>query len=89
MQINNNQPTEKPSRRRARQFDGKFKGDNPETPDVNEAWEPTEAEAALDKEIKYSIRPLVNAPSVGESAGKYSQKPKIRPTFGTVTSTTI
>lgn len=87
MPTNNNQAKEVPSRRRARLSDGKFKGDNPETPDINEAWEPTEAESALDKDIKYSIKPMIQSPSVAESAGKYGHKPKIRPTFGTVTST--
>ena len=69
-------------RRRARKADGKFKGDNPDTP-VNEAWEPVEAEAGLPKEKKYSVKPKVNGMS-SDSAGKYGKKEKVRPTFGKV-----
>ena len=85
----NNSPKKEPRRQRARNSDGQFKGDNPATPDLNEAWVPTEAEVALDKGVKYTIAPKVTAPSpAAETAGKYGAKPKIRPTFGNVTSTT-
>lgn len=74
--------------RRARQSDGTFKGEHPDTP-VNEAWEPIEAEAALDKDIKYSVKQKVNGTTPGiDTAGKYSKKPGVRPTFGTVTTQT-
>ena len=82
----NNPKAAKPSRRRARQSDGTFKGDNPTTPDLNEAWEPVEAEAALEKTVDYSVKPKVNGTSQ-PTAGKYGKQPKIRPTFGNVTST--
>ena len=74
-------------RQRARKSDGKFKGDNPETKELNEAWVPTEVETALPKVKDYSVKPKVEGPS-GPSAGKYGKKPKTRPTFGTVTTTT-
>ncbi len=78
--------TPKPQpRRRARKSDGKFKGNNPET-QVNEAWEPVELETELPKEIDYSVKQKISKPS-GDTAGKYSPKPKVRPTFGSVTST--
>ena len=75
-----NPPT--PRRRRARKADGTYKGDNPLTPDVNEAWEPVEVAAELPKK-DYSIKPRVKPKGNG---GKYSEKPKVRPTFGTVYS---
>ena len=75
-----------PKRRRARQSDGSYKGDNPETPG-NEAWEPVEVMDSLqEKKVKYEVKPKVGGTS-GASAGKYSKKPKIRPTFGKVTTT--
>jgi hypothetical protein len=74
-------------RQRARKGDGKFRGDNPETKGLNEAWVPTEVEAALPKEKDYSVKPKVEGTS-GSSAGKYSKRPKTRPTFGSVTTTT-
>jgi hypothetical protein len=33
------EPPVKPAKRRARQAEGQFKGDDPSTPEVNEAWE--------------------------------------------------
>jgi len=75
----------KPARRRARKPDGKFQGDNPATPEINEAWEPTEMEEALPKKNDYAIKPKVKP--TGE-AGPYSKKPGIRPTFGKVSSRT-
>ena len=79
---NNSQP----KRQRARKGDGKFKGDDPKTPDLNEAWVPTEVSAALPKTKDYTIKKKVDGPSAN-SAGPYSKKPKIRPTFGNVTTT--
>jgi len=77
-----------PKRRRARKADGKFKGDNPTTPGLNEAWEPTGIEEALPKENSYSVQQKVTGTSE-PTAGKYSKKEKIRPrgTFGNVTTT--
>ena len=77
-----------PKRRRARKPDGQFKGDNPATPDLNEAWEPTDIEAALPKKSSYEVKQKVEGTS-DASAGKYSKKEKIRPrgTFGNVTTT--
>ena len=80
--MENNQP----KRQRARKSDGKFKGDNPETPELNEAWVPTDVTAALPKEKDYSITKKIEGPS-SPTAGKYGKKPKVRPTFGKVTST--
>lgn len=78
----NNKPLQ---RQRSRKVDGTFQGDT--VPGTNEAWVPTEAEAALEKEIKYTVKPKVTATTPGaESAGRYGQKPKIVPTFGTVTT---
>ncbi len=80
----NNQP---PKRRRARKADGSFKGDNPATPDLNEAWEPTElAEVVSPKEVGYSVRQKVDGTS-NATAGKYAKKGKVQPTFGNVTTT--
>lgn len=71
-----------PKRRRARKADGKFKGDNPSTPGLNEAWEPTGIEAALPKqENQYAVKQKVTGTS-DDTAGKYSKKAKVRPTFG-------
>lgn len=75
-----------PKRRRARKSNGTFKGDNPNTPNINEAWEPTELSAALPKEDnKYAVKQKVTGAS--GDAGKYQKKDKIRPTFGKVTTT--
>ena len=79
------EPTKKPARRRARKSDGKYRGDDPTTT-VNEAWEPVEVEQAVgEKTVDYSVRQKVSAPSE-PTAGKYSPKSKVRPTFGSVTS---
>ena len=78
----NNQP--KPRRRRARKDDGTFRGDNPNTPDLNEAWESTDIEAALPKkDNKYAVKQKVGPKG---DAGRYGKKNKVRPTFGNVTS---
>jgi hypothetical protein len=84
--MDSNSP-KKPLRKRARKPDGSFKGDNPATPNVNEAWEPTElAEVVSPKEVKYSVRQKVDGTS-NPTAGKYAKKGKIHPTFGKVTTT--
>ena len=78
--------TPAPKRRRARQPDGSFKGDNPATP-ANEAWEAVEVMDSLrDTKVKYEVKPKVGGTS-DDTAGKYSKKPKIRPTFGKVITT--
>ena len=71
----------KPKRRRARKPDGKFQGDNPNTT-ANEAWEPTDV-APTKKKVDHSVKPKVSGVSKN-TAGKYSKKDKVRPTFGTV-----
>ena len=76
-----------PKRRRARKPDGQFKGDDPTTPGLNEAWEPTDIEEALPKqENPYAVKPKVTGTSKN-TAGKYSKKDKVKPTFGKVTTT--
>lgn len=76
-----------PKRRRARKPDGKFKGDNPATPGLNEAWEPVGIEEALPKkENKYAVKQKVSGTS-DDTAGKYSKKSKVKPTFGQVYTT--
>ena len=82
-----NSSNKKPLRKRARKPDGSFKGDNPATPGLNEAWEPTELiETVKEKEVKYSVRQKVDGTS-NPTAGKYARKGKVRPTFGNVTTT--
>jgi len=76
------EPKKKTPRKRARKADGKFKGDNPLTPDVNEAWEPTEVAEALPKKTNYKVKSKVKTSNT--TAGKYSTKQTIRPTFGSV-----
>ena len=75
----------KVSRKRARTADGKFIGDNPLTPDVNEAWEPTEVSEGLPKKNPYSVKKKISTSN--KTAGKYSKKSTIKPTFGNVTTT--
>ena len=76
-----------PKRRRARKSDGQFKGDNPATPGLNEAWESTDIEEALPKkENPYAVKQKVSGTSQ-DTAGKYSKKGKVKPTFGTVYTT--
>ena len=75
-----------PKRRRARQPDGSFKGDNPSTPGLNEAWEPTPIEAALPKE-QYAIKEKISTVS-SNSAGKYSSASKVTKSgLGKITTT--
>ena len=79
------EPTKKPRQRRARNSNGKYRGDDPTT-SVNEAWEPIEVEQAVgDKTVDYSVRQKVSSASEA-TPGKYAKKSKVRPTFGSVTS---
>ena len=74
-------------RRRARKVDGKFKGENPSSPYLNEAWEPTAVDEALPKKDKNNlVKQQVTGSSQG-TAGKYSKKTNVRPTFGQVHTT--
>ena len=71
--------------KRARKSDGKFKGDNPSTPDVNEAWEPIDVAPALPKK-DYSPKTKVQGVS-NNTAGKYGKGPKVtRPGIGKATT---
>jgi hypothetical protein len=73
-------------RRRARKPDGSFKGDNPTTPGLNEAWEPTPIESVLPKQ-KYAPAPKVAGIS-NNTAGKYSGKSKVtKPGINKITTT--
>ena len=84
---NLNSPANK--RRRARKPSGEFRGNDPATPDVNEAWEATPIDRALsDNSVGYGVRKKVEGTSK-PTAGKYGKKDKIRPTFGNVTSTSF
>ena len=75
-----------PKRRRARKPDGSFKGDNPTTPGLNEAWEPTPIESVLPKK-KYAPAPKVAGIS-NNTAGKYSGKSKVtKPGINKITTT--
>jgi hypothetical protein len=87
MPTTNNSPDQ--PRRRARQPDGQFKGDNPTVPDVNDAWEPVELAPAEKSAGKYSVKPKVTGQTKAqEDAGKYSNKQanSVRPTFGTIST---
>jgi hypothetical protein len=76
---NNNSP----KRRRARNSNGSFKGDG----GLNQAWEATPLDRAVsEKTVDYEIKQKVSGPS-SPSAGKYGKKDKVRPTFGSVTTT--
>ena len=76
-----------PKRRRARKPDGKFKGDSPSNPGLNQAWESTDIESALPKKPNpYEVKQKVTGTS-SDTAGKYTKKPKVKPTFGTVHTT--
>ena len=88
--MDNKDSKKTPQRKRARQTTGQFKGDNPGTPGFNEAWEPTAIEEALPstKEVKYTVKQKVDGTS-NDTAGKYSKPGKVRPTFGSVTTTTF
>ena len=84
MADSNNSP--KPQRKRARKADGSFKGDNPITPGLNEAWEPTPIESVLPKQ-KYAPAPKVAGIS-NHTAGQYGSKPKVtKPGINNITTT--
>lgn len=80
MPTNNSKPNQ-PSRSRARSTDGTYKGGV----ETGEAWVPTEVETTLEKDIDYTIKPTIKPSG---DAGTYSQKPKVRPSFGNVTTET-
>jgi hypothetical protein len=80
MPTNSNKQSQS-SRTRARSSDGTYQGGV----ETGEAWVPTEVEASLDKDIDYSIKPTIKPSG---DAGTYSQKPKVRPSFGNVTTDT-
>jgi hypothetical protein len=83
---NNNQQPQSQGRSRARKPDGKYQGENPDTPQLNEAWVPTEVAEGLPKEIDYTIKQKVSGTSQ-PTAGKYAKDSNpIRPTFGGVTT---
>ena len=86
----NNSKSNKPSpsnsqikRKRARQSDGKFEGGA----ELNLHVESTDiAESLSSSEVDYSVRQKIDGPS-SPTAGKYGKKPKVRPTFGKITTT--
>jgi hypothetical protein len=82
----NNKGAKQPRRSRARQVDGTYRGDNPETPGLNEAWVSQDIEAGLEKEVKYTVKPKVTGAS-NATSGKYGKRDSIRPGFGTVHTT--
>ena len=69
-------------KRRARQEDGTFKADNPETPDVNEAWEevPVAEEATSEVPVEEAQTseeaPAAEAPTVEPEAPVAVETPK-------------
>ena len=84
MDNNNSNSPQPPKRPRTRKSDGKFKGDGA---GLNTAWEPTElAETVKEKEVKYEVKTKIDGTS-NPSAGKYSKKSKVRPSFGNITTT--
>jgi len=80
MLTNNSKPNQ-PSRSRARSTDGTYKGGIK----TGEAWVATEVEASIEKDIDYTIKPTIKPSG---DAGTYSQKPKVRPSFGNVITET-
>ena len=80
------EPTPKKPRRRARKADGTYRGNDPTTA-TNEAWEPVEIEESLPKTKDYTVTQKVSGPSTAD-AGKYNKRGGVRPSFGSVTSTT-
>ena len=62
----NNRPSppaslEEPKEVRAREEDGTFKPDDPETPEVNEAFDPPRIQS---KDVRASARPKVGSPVI-------------------------
>jgi hypothetical protein len=79
-----------PPRRRARNSKGKFLGDDPSTPDVNEAWVEATDSAPDSAPESVEATPL-RKPAGKPSVRKRVAKPKIgatekvtKPTFGVV-----
>ena len=68
----------KKKRSRARTPEGQFKGNNPKYPDLNEAWNPDEVAPKIKSKLSFRVKPRSKTSG---SAGKYSQKPKIRPSM--------
>jgi hypothetical protein len=79
----NSKEAKQPRRSRARQADGTYRGDNPATPELNEAWVSQDIEAGLEKPVKYTVKHKVNGTS-NDTTGKYHKREAIRPAFGTV-----
>lgn len=78
------EPQKKP-RKRSRKGDGKFEGNT--SPAVDDAWEATDLqEVVSEKTVTYKITPKVSGIS-DNTAGKYGQKSKIRPGFGSCKTT--
>ena len=87
METNKDSNPQKPQRKRARKPNGSFQGDNPTTPGLNEAWEPTDVAGVVkEKEVKYSVQTKITGTSE-PTAGKYAKKGKVRPSFGNITTT--
>lgn len=85
--MDNNNNNQAPRRRRARKPTGEFKGDNPNTPGLNEAWESTPIENVItEKSVDYSVKTKVSGTS-SPTAGKYERKGVIRPSFNKITTT--
>jgi hypothetical protein len=62
-------------RQRARDPEGQFKGNNPEVPEVQDAWKPIELPLKEKPVGKYSVQQKVNGTTAGQStAGRYSNK---------------
>ena len=75
------EPTKKP-RRRARKADGQYKADTT----ASEAWEATDMEQAVgEKEVGPTVTPKVDGIS-NNTAGEYSKKDNIVPSFKGVTT---
>jgi hypothetical protein len=79
-----------PSRRRARTPKGKFQGDDPTTPEVNEAWVEV-VDSAPDSAPEAIEATPIRKPAGKPSVRKRVAKPKIgatekvtKPTFGVV-----
>jgi len=70
-------------KRRARSPKGQFKGNNPDNPELNDAWEP-EPIKPLTPKVKYTVKPSVRGSA---TAGKYTMNKKIRPSFGGLNTT--
>ena len=74
----NNNP--QPQRKRARTEEGQFKGNSPEAPEVNQAWEPLPLQPN-----KYAVKPKITA---NGSKPKIGATEKVTPNFNRVDITT-